>query len=284
MATNVEPFIPHIGAAVALSLAVKYRNKLFLTLMSSPRDDSPFFLDNLIMFGDSLHSADYTYHNDKLSCWKPIYICHVIFAYITVLSGLVAFVTRIWPRFKWLHSYAGKFYIMFMVWTAATAIVIHNFGSPIAVLLNFALVILGLSFGWIVIWIHQSRRQQQPTKKNGLWRVLSWKGLHGILMFVSWMNISGRIFATPNLANFECRTYAIFKPYLSDNNSDDRVKLVPEHNPKEYNATPWANNELGWTLMLSLGVGTVSLLFGIGYSFAEDWIEKRNSRRRIMLE
>ena len=42
-------------------------------------------------------------------------------------------------------------------------------------------------------------------------RIFSLKAFHGIFMFMSWINITGRIFASNQSGDFECYTYPIYK-------------------------------------------------------------------------
>jgi hypothetical protein len=43
-------------------------------------------------------------------------------------------------------------------------------------------------------------------------RFFSIKALHGMIMFTSWINIVGRIFASNQSGDFTCHTYPVYKP------------------------------------------------------------------------
>jgi hypothetical protein len=48
--------------------------------------------------------------------------------------------------------------------------------------------------------------------ERSVWqRFFSLKALHGILMFTSWINIVGRIFASNQSGDFTCHTYPVYK-------------------------------------------------------------------------
>jgi len=43
-----------------------------------------------------------------------------------------------------------------MIWGLATGLVIFNTGLPSGVLMSFANMVIGLTIGWPVIWLHQN--------------------------------------------------------------------------------------------------------------------------------
>lgn len=150
---------------------------------------------------DSSTDLTFTYHESKLSCWKPMYAAHMTFAYLVMITGLLCFITRLWPKLYFLHIWFGRFYIMFMLWCTSTAMLIHNTGLPVGVLLSFILVSGGLNVGWIAITLHTKHRhlfkwmKMDSSKDNSRWRIildrlLSLKTLHGCAMFVRYVSDS----------------------------------------------------------------------------------------------
>lgn len=156
------------------------------------------------------------------------------------LTGLACFITRAVPRLHAAHAWLGRFFIVTLLWCTATSLLIHNTGLPVAVLVSFLWVMGGVTIGWALINIHQARMGRAAAaaagaslKAEGLsaapggdlaallaaeraaiaggksWsqRLLSLKAAHGAIMFVAWINVVGRIFATPGLAEFTCYTY-----------------------------------------------------------------------------
>ena len=284
------------------------------------------------MNSTSLYDLSYTYHYSKYSCSRAFYFIHIVFCYLIFLFGVFAFVTRLHPKIKFLHRWCGIIYIISMLFCTASSLLIHNTGLPLAVLISFAYVLVFMTIAWFLIKAHQLKyynlaveavgeeikegkyatnkdfnlKDQINTKTTEILgnrtlvqKMFSLKSFHGILMFTSWLNIAGRIFASNQSGDFTCYTYPVFKPVNSTYGpvcssvgcSDEHVcsmectgdildpncidcqesyvdsgmhwhdhepELVPEIDPN-YDRLPWANNELGWALYLSLG----PIVFGI---------------------
>ena len=244
----------------------------------------------------SLLSLDYTYHYSKWSCIKEFYFIHVVFCYIVFISGLLGFITRLHVKMKFLHHWFGKLYILSMLFATASSLVIHNTGLPEAVLISFIYVMVGITIGWIFITIHKQKLQKKAIKllekeirneildlnfdiqneiikkkilinkkKTCVQRFFSYKAWHGIFMFLSWFNIAGRIFASDQSGDFTCYTYPVYKPINASygptshmNLQNKPLHLVPYTDPR-YSRLPWANRELFWALVVSLG----PIVFGI---------------------
>ncbi len=71
-------------------------------------------------------------------------------------------------------------------------------------------------------------------QRTALQRVFSFKGLHGMLMFTSWLNVAGRMFATPR-REFTCHTHPFYK--MAHLNSSAQVPLEDA----AYDRLPWAS-------------------------------------------
>jgi len=75
-------------------------------------------------------------------------------------------------------------------------------------------------------------------------------------MTISWINIAGRIFASPELSvKYQCYTYPVYKPINSTafDGAGEPITLVPATDPN-YSRLPWAKTGLlGWALALLLG-------------------------------
>ena len=227
----------------------------------------------------SLTDFSYTFHNSKLSCSKDFFVAHIFFAYLVAFTGIAAFVTRLIPRFNWLHLWFGRAYILAMFWATGTSMMIHNTGLPVGVLWSFLWVGLGITFGWLVITIHQKNRtrrgknvdqaNEEPQTRTKwqkiLDRMLTLKAVHGVLMWVSFINILGRIFATPGLSKFECHTYPVYKP-ISGHHHNGTVTYVPGQDPV-YGRLPWAYNEGGWAAGMGLGMATLGIAVGFIYLY-----------------
>jgi hypothetical protein len=214
---------------------------------------------------DSRKDPDFTYQLDKISCVRSAYFAHVLLSYLVFLSGIGAFATRLFPtRYRWLHSWCGRGYIMSMLWCAGTSLLIHNSGLPPAVLISFVWVLGGLCMGWVLINIHQARIEagakaqvQSAIMASGLdnegldsllakeklkimhgrtlvQRFLSCKTWHACLMFMSWSNIAARILTSNQSGSFTCHTYAVWKeidtPY-GGNHTNAPLTALDIHDP-----------------------------------------------------
>jgi hypothetical protein len=225
-----------------------------------------------------------------------------------------------------MHVWCGRAYVLFMLWGTATAMLIHNTGLPLGVLYSFLIVMVGLTVGWIIIEIYKDNMNKlavdavaaeysgksMPTdlgaainKAKGkiansrTWkeRFFSLKALHGMVMFTSWMNITGRIFASNQSGDFHCYTYPVYKPvdfpsFSSSpskgmNYANDALHIVPLEDPK-YDRLPWANREGTWAVMLSVGpmaaAAIVGLIVSISASKAPSGVSVRDGEKSNTLE
>ena len=250
----------------------------------------------------TLFDYSYTYHYSKYSCSTIFYFIHVVFCYLIFFSGLGCFITRLHDKMKPAHSWFGRIYILTMLYATASSLLIHNTGLPLAVLISFCYCIGGLTIAWILILLHKMNLENKARnftfmeligeisenlefkvqdKKIGSYiddvkvrilknrtlteRVFSYKTFHGIFMFLSWFNITGRIFASDQSGDFECYTYPIYKVGNQTNISSIEFTLVPEEDPN-YSRLPWAANVWGWYLGVSLGPIIVAFLVGLVWS------------------
>ncbi|KAJ3211628.1 hypothetical protein HK099_007959 [Clydaea vesicula] len=232
-----------------------------------------------------------------------MYLVHIGFAYVIAFSGLACFITRIIPSIKWLHVWFGRCYIISMLGGTFTSLLIFNSGLPSGTIVSFIIVFFGLTFGWLFIKFHQSTLESNTLKQvekvilnnpenfldslslknNGLDHIIyteklrllrqktfiqivfSYKTAHALLMAASWYNIAGRIFVTrPSYEKFHCHTYPAYK--FSPTGSNETV-LLPASVPEVYNKLPWANNELGWFFLSSLGPMSFGLIVCVVYTF-----------------
>jgi len=262
---------------------------------------------------DNLMNPNFTYSWDKYSCLRGAYFAHVVFCYLIFLSGIGAFVVRVIPPFKWTHVWFGRAYINSMLWATATSLLVHNTGLPTATLISFIWALGGMTIAWLLINIHQilmdkqaAHNVQEAIKLNGMGsntsleamlkaekgriaasktfrqRFFSIKALHGIIMFVSWINIAGRIFASNQSGDFTCHTYPVYKqidtPHFQG--ADKPLTLVPVHDP-DYARLPWAKTGLvGWGVAMSLGPFIGAAIVGAIYSLVA--ARKRASQNKAV--
>lgn len=68
-----------------------------------------------------MNSLDYTYSFDKYSCVRNAWYFHIAAAYAVTLTGIAAMVLRLLPpRWAHYHVWAGRGYVMSMLWCTAT--------------------------------------------------------------------------------------------------------------------------------------------------------------------
>jgi hypothetical protein len=201
-----------------------------------------------------------------------------------------------------------------MLYATASSLLIHNTGLPLAVLYSFVICIVGLTVAWILILLHKNwiynlalegtyttmfRKglilnkpiQEYITEeklkiiqtRTATQRLFSYKAFHGALMFMSWINITGRIFASDQSGDFQCYTYPIYKvgnDTMGLNQSIIEFDIVPENDPN-YDRLPWAHIESWWAVIFSIGVLAVALGFGAIWSGVAFAVEKNNRLEKI---
>jgi hypothetical protein len=236
---------------------------------------------------DTLVSSDFTWSLDKLSCWRQMYFAHVVACYVVFLAGVGCMVTRLWPGppHLQLHRWFGFVYIVSMLWAMGTSLIIHNTGLPPAVLVSFVWVLGGLTIGWMVIRLHDDKmnaaafelakddiasgaskgmtlnevlaqhKRIVATKKSFAQSFFSYRMVHASLMFTSWLNIAGRIFASDQSGDFTCYTVPAYKPISTshgDFTANAQLVAVSPYDP-DFNRLPWAKTGLvSWGVILSV--------------------------------
>jgi hypothetical protein len=263
-------------------------------------------------------NPSYTYSNDKYSCIRGFFVAHIVFNYLIFLSGIGCFITRVLPlRFKWIHSWFGRIYILSMLWSTATATLIANTGLPLATIISIGAVMGGLTVGWLAIIIHKQNieraaitlvheRLLENATKNSPYqttdldemlkdaktevaesktfkqRFLSLKAIHGILFFVSWMQIAGRMFASnQSSSQFTCHTYPVYKP-LNTHEGDyanGNLTLVPTNDP-DWDKRPWSGGVVAWSMQIIMGSLFGAMAVGALWSWRAAKVAKRKEENK----
>lgn len=254
---------------------------------------------------NALYDLTYTYHYSKYSCIRWMYFTHIGLCHMVYWVGILCFLTRVVPQIKWTHAFLGRVYVTGMLLATASAMVIHNTGLPLGVLVAFIWVLGGMTLGWFLIKIHQNqmlddglalvetwvkedkmggrtlRKALDDAKahiamaKTWVQRMVSYKAAHGVLMLLSWFNIAGRVWATPFDTDFTCYTYPVYKPrnvsYYFDltryYQNTSEPQLVQFANPNgELFWTTMPGGEAGWMAALFFSPVLIGLLIGYFYS------------------
>lgn len=234
-----------------------------------------------------------------------MYYVHTGLAYTIYYLGYLCFASRVVPQMKFAHAFLGRLYMTAMLFATAAAMVIHNTGIALGILLALVWALAGMTLGWFVIKLHQNNmlngalamvdtwieagtlgsrkletaiaeaKQQISMAKTMGQRFKSSKSLHGILMTLSWFNIAGRIWATSVPDYFTCYTYPVYKPVNTTryatagmNLEGQPLKLVEQDDPRAVGA-PWRRMpgaELGWAAILFTTPIVLSMIVGLTYS------------------
>lgn len=105
----------------------------------------------------SLSSLDYTYSFSKYSCVAWVYPLHIIFAYLVVLTGILAMLSRIVDRIRPYHTTFGRWFLIFMFWCMASSLLIYTNGLPFPIIISFVYLMVSLTVGWNAIKVHTER-------------------------------------------------------------------------------------------------------------------------------
>jgi len=199
---------------------------------------------------DSSNRTDVTVVHDKYQCVRVMFPIHLTFCWCMFISGFLAicfrFASFCWPPDAWwselfrsLHRWAGRFYILSMLWTIATSSLIRNEGLPLGTLTSFISVLGGVTFGYLMIKV---------DSKN-VWSRIT----HGSLMATSWFSVLGRITNYNLHKDFQCYAQPAYKANST---------LIPSED-LGYHKMPWADIEVwGWGASLAYGPFVVSVLIG----------------------
>jgi len=234
----------------------------------------------------SFYSAKYTSSYNKYSCIEEFYYIHVTCCWVTFLSGVFCVLARLIRQIKWLHAWFGRLYILAMLFSTASSLLINNEGLPLAVLVNFAYCMSFLAIGWFIVIIYRQNMDRIATdiamqrissnltkgatdstriinaikgeladSRSFSQRMFSLKTLHGLLMTVSWVNIAGRIpFSNPGGLKFACYTYPAYKPIAWKNQDyrNESLTLVEVNDPN-YDNLPWSGGPALWASIINIG-------------------------------
>jgi len=106
---------------------------------------------------DSFKTLDYTYSFSKYSCVAWVYPLHIIFAYLIVISGILAMLSRIIDKLRPYHTAFGRFYLISMFWCMASSLLIYTNGLPLPIIVSFLYLLISLTVGWNAIRVHSNR-------------------------------------------------------------------------------------------------------------------------------
>lgn len=122
-----------------------------------------------------------TRSNSKVSCLTWMYPIHIIFAYLVVIAGILALLSRVIHPMKRYHYIFGQAFLIFMYWAMGSSLLIYNTGLPVAIIYFFLVMLISLTVGWIAIKIHKKRKKiyKQIEAQTLNQRFFSFRTLHG---------------------------------------------------------------------------------------------------------
>eukprot|EP01125_Pyxidicula_operculata_P019421 TRINITY_DN704_c0_g1_i1.p1 TRINITY_DN704_c0_g1~~TRINITY_DN704_c0_g1_i1.p1 ORF type:complete len:261 (-),score=16.18 TRINITY_DN704_c0_g1_i1:55-837(-) len=235
----------------------------------------------------------YTYAYSKYSCVESVYPLHIAMAYMTVLAGILAMVSRVVKVMMPYHTWFGKLFVIFMFWCMAASLLIHNTGLPLPIIVFFIFLLVTLTIGWLVIRLHtqkmeeeafrridtivQSQKISEPiaklfaeqkmniaNEKTFKERLFSYKALHGLMMVFCWYQMLGRTMVTNPVPGPGCWTYPAFK------SSNGEAMFIPAEDPHY----AFQGKELSFILSVSIPSFIFFMLFGVVYS----WVAARRAK------
>ena len=111
-------------------------------------------------------------------------------------------------------------------------------------------------------------------------RIFSYKAAHGALMFMSWVNIAGRIGSSDQKGDFACYTYPVYKQLDSPKfpeGLNTPLTYVPIKD-SNYGRLPWSNSIVAWGLELSI----LPLVGGLAIGGAMAYYEVRYLKKKTI--
>lgn len=106
---------------------------------------------------DSFKSLDYTYSFSKYSCVAWVYPLHIMFAYLIVITGILAMLSRIIDKLRPYHITFGRWYLIFMFWCMASSLLIYTNGLPFPIIISFLYLLISITIGWNSIKVHSAQ-------------------------------------------------------------------------------------------------------------------------------
>merc|ERR1712176_84863 len=93
---------------------------------------------------------------------REFFFLHLAMNYIIFISGIVCFITRLVPnKYKFIHAWSGRVYIISMLWTTTSSLLINNTGLPLSTLILFGNVNIALALGWIIIVLYKEKMNRR---------------------------------------------------------------------------------------------------------------------------
>lgn len=162
-------------------------------------------------YPSSVYTLDYTYAHSAYSCVAFVFPIHLMFAYFLDIFGILCFITRVFERYKKWHWICGRIYLLSLLWCVGSALLIHNHGTNMIILIAMLCMIIATTIGYSAITLHKYNKPEVDVHKNAYQRFFSWKTLHGVCMAFAWWTSFGRTLTHRPLQWTKCYTQPALK-------------------------------------------------------------------------
>lgn len=88
-----------------------------------------------------------------------------MFAYLLALCGLLALISRVWPKLAPYHAAFGRWYLIFMFWCMGTSLLIYNTGLPLPIIISFVYLLVSITIGWNAIKLHTAKMARAVSER-----------------------------------------------------------------------------------------------------------------------
>lgn len=250
-------------------------------------------------------TTSYTETEDGVACMTTAYVAHIVLAYVCVLAGIIALLSRVIKPIKRFHTAAGLTFILTMYFVEGSATLIFNTGLPRAIIIFLSLMLVSMVSGIIAIKAHKQRFRnavlekadelQRSKEKDSLtvseltslaekqllerprsWkeRLFSLKALHGYLMTFAWYQMAGRAGVTNPFDWEKCFAYPVYKNV----GSNGELVLIPgitsEDITQQYLFATYI--EVPAIIVLAIIAILLCILFA--------YLSKRNGEKSVLIE
>lgn len=255
------------------------------------------------VFPKDFLTTSVTETSQGVACISGMYYAHLTLAYIVVVVGALALLTRVVPRWRRFHSFFGLSFMVVMYFTEGSAMLIFNTGLPRAIIFFLSLMLVSMTVGFCAIRAHLVRRrtrvlacaeqlqsqrdhtvpirelmqdaEEHLGKEPRTWRqrLFSLKALHGYFMALAWYQMAGRAMVVNPFAPYDgCYAYPVYKT-LGD---DGQLVLLPAVTSEDL------DSQLKLATFVTIPTVILFAVIGVSYAFLAGWWSQRSGKQPLM--
>merc|ERR1712137_509152 len=236
-----------------------------------------------------------------VACISAMYYAHLMLAYLVVLAGALALITRVVPQWRRYHSFFGLSFMLIMYFTEGSGMLIFNTGLPRAIIFFLTLMLVSMTSGFCAIRAHIKRRREQVlaraeqlqsrqdntplrelVKEAGeqlsqqprTWRqrLFSLKALHGYLMALAWYQMAGRAMVVNPFASYDgCYAYPVYKSL----GEDGELGLLPPVSEEDI------DSQIKLATFVTIPIVILFAVIGISYALIASWWSQRTDKKYL---